>query len=76
MLFSQRHGYRPVNKELQLEYIDVELRNRLWNLTEAFYWKNYENYGINSWVSGSNFEMIMHKIWHDFFKWKINEMPG
>lgn len=76
MLFSQRHGYRPVNKELQLEEIDVDLRNRLWNLTEAFYWKKYENYGANYGVSGSNFEMTMQKIWHDFFKWKINEMPG
>ena len=32
MLFSQRHGYKPRVKGLQIESMDSDLRNRLWNV--------------------------------------------
>jgi len=36
-LFSQRQGYTPIEKALQRESIDDELRNQLWNnLTGRF----------------------------------------
>lgn len=32
MKFSEREGYKPVRDALQVESIDNDLRNRLWNL--------------------------------------------
>ena len=37
MRFSQRIGKTPVSKEIQLEHIDDELKNQLWNLVKIFY---------------------------------------
>ena len=38
ILFSQREGITPLQKELQRESIDDELRNRLWNILSIHYW--------------------------------------
>ena len=39
MLFSQRNKYTPALKDIQIESIDEELRNRLWNALDFGYWK-------------------------------------
>lgn len=75
MIFSKRQGYQPFQKQLQVEGVDEELRNRLWNLIDIYYWTNYRNPGVNSTVSRSNFETFINRLWHNFFKWKINEIP-
>jgi hypothetical protein len=31
--FSERYGFKPVKDSFQIEDMDIELRNRLWNLT-------------------------------------------
>lgn len=37
-LFSQREGFKPYKTKLQINIIDDELRNRLWNAIIEFYW--------------------------------------
>ena len=40
MLFSQKHGYKPVKSVIQLTSIDDDLRNGLWNALDVYYWSN------------------------------------
>lgn len=74
MLFSQRENLTKSIKDLQVKEIDLELRNRLWNLFSHYYWKNFKNSYDNS-VRRSNFESLFFKYWDTFFKWTSDTMP-
>jgi AbiJ-like protein len=37
-LFSHRHGLKPVKNVIQIDSIDDDLRNRLWDSLKLFYW--------------------------------------
>ena len=41
MSFSRRRGLKPAQKAFQLDDIDQELRNSLWNALDLCYWRNY-----------------------------------
>ncbi len=74
MLFSQRQGLTPSLKELQLEYIDDELRIRLWNCLTVFYWDRFDQQTFLS-IHGSNMEGLITQLWHSFFKLPIQDIP-
>lgn len=38
MLFSQRYGYKTVKEIIQVDKMDNELRNALWDALCLFYW--------------------------------------
>lgn len=76
MRFSQRIGKAPKAKELQIEGMDKELRNRLWN---AFYMhillvlkKNSGAYGILSYKD----KHFIAGIFHSFYKTRVDEVPN
>ena len=74
MRFSQRIGKRPIKTVLQIESIDDELRNRLWNtVLEEFFGK------LNSFSAHddeSEKGQICSLIWKEFFKFRIDEIPS
>lgn len=37
-LFSHRHGLKPVKNVIQIDSIDTDLQNRLWNSLKIYYW--------------------------------------
>lgn len=74
MLFSQRQGLTPAQKTLQLEQVDEELRNRLWNALKVYYWDNYKS-SIHGNLKGSNYESFVFSYWHHFFKWSADAIP-
>lgn len=69
MRFSQRHGYAPVKDALQLESMDKELRNSLWNVV-------YVYLGSPSSTSGALPDPVLGRIykalWADFFKFQLD----
>ena len=74
MRFSQRYGYTPVKDIIQLEDMDVELRNSLWNCLETIYW----NQGRSSYLDDSmnaDLRGICRVIWKDFFKKPLDTLP-
>jgi hypothetical protein len=78
MLFSKRQGIIPPLKGLQIEGIDDDLRNRLWNALQIFYWDKFKGRSYQSFpdeVKGSNMEGLLFAYWNFFFKWPIDEMP-
>ncbi|KQC09656.1 MAG: hypothetical protein APR54_12560 [Candidatus Cloacimonas sp. SDB] len=77
--FSQRMGYKPLHKEIQFESIDRDLKNKLWSLI-------YEEFLIKEQLKLTNFHgkyrqsypkksEKFKKIWLNFLKLKINEIP-
>lgn len=42
--FSQRVGLKPLEKAIQLQTIDQDLRNALWNVMDIFAWSRYRPY--------------------------------
>lgn len=78
MLFSQRQGIIPPFKEFQIEAIDNDLRNRIWNALQVFYWDNFRgrsHQGFADIIKGSNMEGLMFAYWHSFYKLPIDQMP-
>jgi len=75
MLFSQRIGKRPSVKEIQIESIDDDLKNGLWNIYDLFILSKIPIdfsyiYNLNpSYVFSSS-------LWHNYFKRPVDEVPS
>lgn len=64
MRFSQRAGFTPVEKQIQLGSIDRDLKNGLWNMiTSAI-----DDNSVKESALGKD-------IWHNFFKLRIEDAP-
>ena len=72
-LFSHRYGYKPVKDVIQINSIDDELRNKLWNAFKLFYWDNIKHWWISeSIIYGKNTEkdmvLLIKILWHNYYK--------
>lgn len=77
MSFSKRMGLVP-QKAIQIDDIDIELRNGIWNLLQRDVFNylyeyiqeenshHYPNHGYD----------FFQAIWFDFFKWNIDDFTG
>ncbi|MCD4841696.1 MAG: hypothetical protein K8R08_06800 [Methanosarcinales archaeon] len=72
-LFSHRHGLKPVKNVIQIDSIDDDLRNRLWDSLKIFYWDKVQH----EWVSdilkyGEDSEkgivLLIRNLWHKYYK--------
>lgn len=77
MRFSQRLGINPQVKIIQIESIDEDLKNGLWNALTLFYWDSYEApgagiYGRGDYVVGSNLQNLVTLLWLHHFKKPID----
>ena len=39
--FSQREGFEPIKNVIQVDSIDEDLRNSLWNALHIWYWSSW-----------------------------------
>jgi len=80
MRFSQRQGIVPVEKAIQRESIDNELKNSLWSLLNIYYWDSYNKnkYTMlerSDFVEGSNMALLIRKLWLHHFKKPVDTIP-
>lgn len=70
--FSERIGISNSIKETQIEYIDDELRNGLWNMCSVYFLDKFETIYL------PEYETIKFSkdLWHDYFKLPIDEIPN
>ncbi|MDR2971460.1 MAG: hypothetical protein LBU83_05975 [Bacteroidales bacterium] len=66
--FSQRIGKRPIKEILQVENIDVDLKNNLWNTIIDIFKLN--DYG------GRDHNLLSNHIWATFFKQAKDMVPN
>ncbi len=79
MKFSQRIGVNPVEKILQANSIDSELKNGLWNSLTIFYWDSYRsptNEFMNQTgaIKRSNIEELIYLLWIHYFKKPVDSI--
>ena len=67
--FSQRKGLKPVAEVIQMDSMDSELRNSLWNVLDVRVWSG-------DWPPDSlKEESFSAPLWFDFFKKPIDSRP-
>jgi hypothetical protein len=73
MKFSERIGITKAESILQIQGMNSDLRNSLWNVLDIFVWQAenfmycpYENPGIVA---------FSHRLWFSYFKEPIDEIP-
>lgn len=72
MKFSQRIGKTPAKKNIQIEYIDDELINGIWNLIKMLFLDELEKSRHNG---KPGFKRFTKMLWHRFYKLPIDTIP-
>ncbi len=71
MKFSERIGKKEVKIEIQIDSMDIELRNGLWNVISIVF---LEPMCKVDWLPESGYENSVKAIWFSFFKEPIDEV--
>jgi hypothetical protein len=78
-LFSQRAGIRALNKVIQRESIDVDLRNALWStFYDTFrnaYYVDEAEYGISYYPFKNELDAWLYSLWTEFYKGPSDTKP-
>lgn len=74
MKFSQRIGKTPVSKNIQLESIDEELRNGLWNIYNIYILEKISDEYDHYWEINPG-KFFSNSMWHHYFKKTIDNIP-
>ncbi len=73
MRFSQKIGRTPVKTLLQIESIDEDLKNRIWNILLDDFFKKLPDYSSSG---DSEMAQLCKYIWVDFFANPIDTIPS
>ena len=73
MRFSQKIGKSKIRELIQIDSIDIELENRIWNTIINVIFINVNKYYSNS--RESRLGIACKTIWTDFFNMRIDEIP-
>lgn len=72
MRFSQKIGKTALKKDIQLEGIDNELKNKLWNIIKLRYLDLIPKTAL---FEDTDFKKFAIKTWHNIFKLPVDELP-
>jgi len=70
-LFSQRKGIKTVKSVMQVDSMDSELRNGLWDALTIFYWKQVKGNRISYY---EKINILFEILWHNYFKTPIDTL--
>ncbi len=71
MLFSRRKGIKPVKSVIQIDSMDGNLRNSLWNALTLCYWDNVKEDSIAYFPL---MKRLIGKLWLDHFKQPLDSL--
>src|SRR5689334_6079032 len=77
-LFSQRKGIRPLQKSMQRESIDADLRNGLWSAVKITVWDNWSPRDVMGYQrdDARRVERTVEAIWLHYFKKPVDTIPN
>ncbi|MBM4056329.1 MAG: hypothetical protein FJ264_16990 [Planctomycetes bacterium] len=70
-LFSQRKGLKAVKKLIQIDNIDDDLLNGLWNALTIYYWGKTSEYAFSK-----DLYILFKRLWHSYFKKPIDTLSS
>src|SRR5438128_2149034 len=70
-LFSHRKGFKSIRTQLQVDSIDADLRNKLWNVLCRMFLD--QRFSQNGYIEES-VEQLGRALWHDYFKLPFDTM--
>lgn len=73
MRFSERIGKRKPRVEIQVDSMDMELKNSLWNVISISIINHLQR---RDWIHQSSYETLIHSIWFSFFKEPLDNIPS
>jgi hypothetical protein len=73
MGFSQRMGLKPLTKDIQIDSIDIDLKNGLWNI---FKMDLLDKLSKSVHRGQSKFQVYCAFLWHNYFKKPVDEIPS
>jgi hypothetical protein len=75
--FSQRKGLKPVKSVMQVESMDDELRNGLWNALSLHYWDLIKPLDYGYLLSGyPNMNILFRLLWIYYFKKTLDSLDN
>jgi len=72
-LFSQRKGIKPVKSVMQVDSMDGDLRNGLWNALTFVYWNQVEDDWIHDY---KKMDILFKTLWHSYFKKPLDTLSS
>lgn len=73
MLFSQRMNLKQLKVNIQINEMDLELKNGLWNSLTSFYWNQLRGEYLNN---NKSIFILVKAIWNDYFKFRIDTLSN
>lgn len=73
-LFSQRRGLKPIKEVVQIESMDADLRNGLWDALTVHYWPGGRQEAYRLPDDPSLYELC-RRVWHLYFKVPVDTIP-
>ena len=74
-LFSHKYGYKPVKSIMQVQSMDDDLRNSLWNAVHIFRLTNLKpHYPLES-SENRKMRIFCIFLWRDYFKKPVDTIP-
>ncbi len=75
--FSQRKGIKLVKSVVQVDSMDDELRNSLWNALTIYYWNRVKRNTLGDYylANDHNVEVLCERLWLNHFKIPLDTLP-
>jgi hypothetical protein len=73
--FSGRKGLKPVSETIQIDSMNDELRNSLWNTLDITLWST-KNFLYSDYGSTGHIESFSRTLWFSYFKKPIDSRPN
>lgn len=77
MKFSEKYGYKKISETIQIESMDVALRNTLWSLLCIHVWNKVRRSDYGYYLSSHGNDSIQtycHRLWLNYFKKPIDTL--
>jgi len=72
--FSERFGHKPVSKIIQVDEVNEDLRNSIWNVLSQNFLLGYAKSGQRTY-NEKNIDNFITYLWLDFFKRPLDDLP-
>lgn len=75
-IFSQRHGYSPLESAFQRETIDSALRTKIWNILKVTIWDQYDSRNRDYHDLTKRIDYMVRRLWFNYFNRDLDQLPS